>query len=147
VYGSFYFPSDTLSTIYPPVLYSGNVMRTLDLTKQADFEAVKKGQFAYFGDDLTVRAEYAEGTVRHFLLPNGVRGTKRTDPKSPDSMTYWAVNVPADKVLSKVSLLYRPIATQSPTSALEGELLDPATTITPANVYATPRVAATTMLP
>ena len=147
VYGSFYFPSDTLSTIYPPVLYSGNVMRTFDLTKQADFDDLKKRQVAYFGYDLTVKAEYTDGTIRHILLPKDVRGTNRTNPKDAESMTHWAVNLPAGKVLAKVSLLYRPIATRFAGSGIEGELLDPTTTITPANVYAAPRIAATAVVP
>ena len=122
-------------------------MRTFDLTKQADFDDLKKRQVAYFGYDLTVKAEYTDGTIRHILLPKDVRGTNRTNPKDAESMTHWAVNLPAGKVLAKVSLLYRPIATRFAGSGIEGELLDPTTTITPANVYAAPRIAATAVVP
>ncbi len=140
IYGAFHFPSDTLSVVYPPVKYLANSMRNFDPTNPVDLADVQARQLAYYGRDLTVRVEYTDGTVRHALLNVGFRGDGRNDPSSADSTQMWAVNVPADKVLKRATLLYRPIASRAPDDPIEGNL--GAGAITAANVLEAARQAA-----
>ena len=99
VHGSFNFTSDETSVVYPPVLYRGYTRPTIDLTQAADFAALKaNGGAAANGADLTVRATYEDGTVRHFLLRAPVRN-ERDNPLSNDGFRTFGVNVPADKKL------------------------------------------------
>jgi hypothetical protein len=141
VYGTFVFSSDTESTIYTPVLHRGYSLPAFDLTTPADFAALKaSGAAAANGADLTLRAVYDDGTVRHVLLETPVRGDV-ANPTSGDGFRTFAVNVPADRKLVEATLLYRPIAVRGASDAFEGNLARERD-ITPANVYAAARVAA-----
>ncbi len=147
VYGTFHVPSDTLSAIYAPILYRGNLTRLYDPTNAADFDAMKGNYLAYYGWDLTVRAEYEDGTIRHALLRTSVRGDAMNDPLSGDSLKYFAVNLPADKRLKKATLLYKPFATRPKGGVVfPGDIVNDAS-VTPANVLVGAREAASAVVP
>lgn len=122
IHGAFHLPSDTLSTIYPPRKYLGNLMRPFDPTNATDLADMQTRRLAYYGWDLTVRVEYTDGTVRHVLVPVSLRGDGRNDPLSIDSTQMWAVNVPADKELKRATLFYRPLATRDAGDPIEGNV-------------------------
>jgi hypothetical protein len=144
VYGTFTFSSDETSTFYEPILYRGFTMRSVDLTNPSELSALKaSGAAAGISDgaDLTLRAEYEDGTVRHFLLRTPVRGDV-SNPLSTNGFRTFGVNIPADKRLLKTTLLYRRIALREASDSFEGNLAHEPN-ITASNVYEGARVAAT----
>jgi hypothetical protein len=111
VWGSYSNTTSGATTIQEPLKYNGNLKRVWDPTSPADFAAIKNfvsGDSFWWGADLVVKAEYADGSVQHALIERGVRGT---DTLAGSSFAYWAINIPAppDKRLTRVSLYYRPM--------------------------------------
>lgn len=111
--------------IYPPIRYTGNLLRQIDPTNADDRASidVSTGAYDWFceynGCDYTVRVRYSNGTVRHVLLQDCFRNwfgadeaipASASDPVDGDSFRLWAVNVPADANLAGIDLLSTPRA-------------------------------------
>ena len=111
--------------IYPPFAYTGNRLRYFDPSQADDrtqFVPDTSANPWYCrngGCDYTVRASYANGTVRHVLLQGGfrpfnqARGTPaadRSDPLDSDSFRIFAIHLPNDGALASLELLSTPMA-------------------------------------
>lgn len=113
-----------VTQVYPPLAYTGNLLRYIDPTDAAQRASIvpDTGTYPWFcrngGCDYTVRATYADGSVRHVLIQDGFRpfnqprGTppaSAVDPLDGDSFRTWVVHVPADKALRRIELLHTPM--------------------------------------
>jgi hypothetical protein len=111
----------TVNRIYAPVKYTGNLLQQIDPSSSNDVFDVRPdvGKYPWFckaqGCDYTLRVTYADGTSLHRLLQLGFRkwfsadlDPNASDPINGSSFRTWAINVPADKTLSKVELLETP---------------------------------------
>ncbi|ALN60412.1 hypothetical protein GLE_5071 [Lysobacter enzymogenes] len=113
-----------VSQIYPPLSYTGNLLRYIDPTDAAQRASIVPDTSVNFwycrngGCDYTLRATYADGSVRHVLIQDGfrpfnqARGTppaSASDPLDGDSFRTWVVHVPADKALRRIELLHTPM--------------------------------------
>lgn len=111
--------------IYPPLRFTGNLLRTIDPTVQTQRDSIKPNTSTYYwyckdgGCDYTLRVSYAGGSVRHVLLQRGFRGwfndsnpppASASDPLDGDSFMRWAVNVPDDGAITSIELLDTPKA-------------------------------------
>ncbi|AXQ30209.1 peptidase M66 [Solimonas sp. K1W22B-7] len=109
--------------IYPPLRFSGNLLRTIDPTVQAQRESIVPNTSTYYwyckayGCDYTLRVRYANGTVRNVALQSGFRGwfaesgpvlAAASDPLDGASFRRWAVNVPDDGNIASIQLLETP---------------------------------------
>ncbi|TAG27380.1 MAG: peptidase M66 [Burkholderiales bacterium] len=120
-----YSRADTadVSQIYPPISYSGNLLRTFDPTVAADRAAINpaNGIAKWYcrgtGCDYTLRVTYTDGSIVHSVLVGGFRQWGAADPKptanaldplSPDSFKLWGVNVPGGKKISTIEVLETP---------------------------------------
>ncbi|MGH8083561.1 MAG: M66 family metalloprotease [Lysobacter sp.] len=113
-----------LTQIYPPLRYTGNLLEAIDPTVPADLAKITPNTGDYYwycrngGCDYTVRVTYADGAQRHVLIqggyrpfnqPSGTPAASASDPTSSKSFNYWAVQVPANKLLRKIELLSTPM--------------------------------------
>lgn len=113
--------------IYPPIRFTGNRLRAIDPTNAGDRASITPDTGTYFwycrngGCDYTLRATYADGTVRHVLLqggfrpfnqPTGAPPASASDAKNGDSFERFVVNLPGDAALSKLELLSTPMVWQ-----------------------------------
>ncbi len=123
--------------IYPPLSFTGNLVRTIDPTDAAQRAVVRHyrapyngaGEGRWFcsnsGCDYTLRVRYTNGVIRHVLLqgafrnfdyPGGNHPTRgnfdpdASDPTDGDSFNAYVVNVPADASIQRIDLLDTPIA-------------------------------------
>ncbi len=109
--------------IYPPIRYTGNLIRLIDPTVQAQRDSIQPNTSAYYwwcrayGCDYTLRVRYANGTVRHVALQGGFRPwngeqqpvvAEASDPLSGSSFRRWSVNVPDDGAIASIELLDTP---------------------------------------
>jgi hypothetical protein len=109
--------------IYPPIRYTGNLIRLIDPTVQAQLDSIQPNTSTYYwwcrayGCDYTLRVRYAKGTVRHVALQGGFRpwnGEQQpvvaaaSDPLSGSSFRRWTVNVPDDGAIASIELLDTP---------------------------------------
>lgn len=116
-----------VSQIYPALQFTGNLIRTFDPTSAADRAAIvpSTGIYAWYcnasGCDYTARVTYADGSqitrvlqggFRPWFKPTGIPATSTTNPTSGDSFKQWTINVPGDKVITKVELLDTPMVWQ-----------------------------------
>jgi Peptidase M66 len=110
-----------VNRIYTPVKYTGNLLQTIDPSSSSDVSDVRPdvGKYPWFckaqGCDYTLRVTYSDGTTLHRLLQLGFRkwfspdiDPNASDPINSSSFRTWAMNVPADKTVSKVELLSTP---------------------------------------
>lgn len=112
------------SQIYPPLAFTGNLVRQVDPTVAAEREAIvpDTGDVPWYchasGCDYTLRVTYADQSVRHVLVRGGFRpwfdpeGTPEPtteDPADGDSFRVFGVNVPGDKPLKTIELLDTPM--------------------------------------
>jgi len=113
----------SISQIYPPVSYTGNLRRVLDPTQAAQLAEIvpNTGVYPWFcmngGCDYTVKVTYADTTTWHGLLQNGFRpwfkptlapDAAHQDPLNSASFTTWGINAPGGKVIAKIELLNTP---------------------------------------
>lgn len=113
------------TTVYPPFSYTGNRLQYIDPNNASDRASITPDTNTYYwycrngGCDYTVRASYANGTVRHILIQGGFRpfnqprGTppaSATDAVNGNSFRSFTVNFVDDAALSKVELLSTPMA-------------------------------------
>jgi hypothetical protein len=118
--------------IYPPLRYTGNLLRTIDATDTTELASITPGGSAPFrwycinsGCDYTLRITYAGGSQRHVLLKGGFRAfnnpggafpASATNPVDSDSFDNFVVNVPGDLAITRIDLLNTPMAwTAAPT--------------------------------
>ncbi len=116
-----------VSQVYPPLQFTGNLIRTFDPTSSADRAAIvpNTGTYAWYchasGCDYSVRVTYADGSqitrilqggFRPWFSPTGTPAASTTDPTSGSSFKLWTINVPGDKAITKVELLDTPMAWQ-----------------------------------
>ncbi|WP_296223831.1 M66 family metalloprotease [Ralstonia sp. UBA689] len=114
-----------VSQIYPPLPYTGNLIRTFDPASAADRAAIvpNTGTYAWYchasGCDYTVRVTYDDGSqitrvlqggFRPWFSPTGTPAANTTDPSNGASFKLWTINVPGDKAIAKVELLDTPTA-------------------------------------
>ncbi|MDR5755993.1 M66 family metalloprotease [Caballeronia sp. LZ035] len=113
-----------VSQIYPPLRYTGNLIRTFDPTNASDLAAVTPdiGEYPWYciasGCDYSVRVTYSDNSQIIRLLQGGFRPwVKPTDPPSgpsidptnTSSFKLWTVNVPGEVAISKVELISTPM--------------------------------------
>lgn len=117
--------------IYPPIRYTGNLIRTVDPTDPMQRDEVRNYRSPYNGTgagrwycvnsgcDYTLRVRYANGVVRHVLLQGAFRsfddagGSFRPNSGNPnhsDSFRSYLVNVPDEGALLGLELLDTPLA-------------------------------------
>ena len=123
--------------IYPPLSFTGNLVRTIDPTDAAQRAVVRHYRAPYSGSgegrwycsnsgcDYTLRVHYTNGVTRHVLLqgafrnfdyPGGNHPTRgnfdpdASNPNDSDSFNAYVVNVPADAPIQRIDLLDTPVA-------------------------------------
>lgn len=125
--------------IYPPLSFTGNLVRTVDPTDEAQRTEVRFYRSPYNGSgagkwycsnsgcDYTLRVRYTNGNVRHVMLQGAFRafddagGAFRPNSSNPnhgDSFKSYVVNVPADASIQRIELLNTPMAWDSGVPAL-----------------------------
>lgn len=115
------------TTVYPPFSYTGNRLQYIDSSNASDRASITPDTGTFFwycrngGCDYTVRATYANGTVRHLLFqggfrpfnqPTGAPPASASDPVNGNSFRSFTVNFPNDGALSRVELLSTPMVWQ-----------------------------------
>ncbi|EFA83271.1 hypothetical protein PPL_04061 [Heterostelium album PN500] len=109
--------------VYDPLKYKGNLLFRLDPTIPENLKLIKPntGALPWFchssGCDFTFRVTYTDGFtltkllqrgVRSWFSPTGQPNAEYADPMDGNSLMLFSENVPADRVLSKVELLWTP---------------------------------------
>lgn len=113
------------SHIYPPIRFTGNLIRQFDPQVTADMAAIRVGgpgpyrwYCEAYGCDYTLRVTYDDGSVVLRVLQGAFRGwfgaddplpAAATDPASEASFRTWAVNVPAARQIARIELLDTPM--------------------------------------
>lgn len=112
-----------VSQIYPPLLFTGNLIRSIDPTdtaQRASIDPATGVHSAYCengGCDYTVRVTYVGGTQHHVLIQGGFRPlgdasgvppASASSANNANSFRTWAVNVPADLPIQSIELLSTP---------------------------------------
>lgn len=111
-----------VNRIYAPVKYTGNLLQQIDPSSSSDLSDVRPnvGKYPWFchaqGCDYTLRVTYSDGTTLHQLMQLGFHkwwfspdiDPSANDPINGNSFRTWAINVPADKTVYKIELLYIP---------------------------------------
>lgn len=148
IYGSFHpdaldsSKNDSATVMYPPLRYSGNLPQLIDPTDADEFSRLQArqayGQYFYWDKDLTFKLIYRDGTVKHALYPYG--NVSRTwqygsGPWRRDIL-YYAINIPADHMLSRVELYYRPFNVRGHMETRLGNINDAAQNIHASNFLA-----------
>ncbi len=113
--------NNTLTQIYPPLSYTGNLRRTIDPTDaSARASIVPNTSDNYWyckgsGCDYTLRVTFSDDTQQHVLLQGGFKGWFSNDIISTagevtngDSYNIFGVNVPGTKTLKTIELLETP---------------------------------------
>jgi VCBS repeat-containing protein len=112
----------TVTQIYPPVSYSGNLRRTIDPTDATQRTSItpntSKENYWYClnsGCDYTLRVTFSDDSQQHVALQGGFKGWYGYDiiqgaanPASSDSYRVFGVNVPGNKTIKKLELLETP---------------------------------------
>jgi hypothetical protein len=108
------------SMIYAPIKYTGNLIKTFDPANNQDLAdfTVDTGKYPNYckaaGCDYAIRVTYSDGSVLYRVLKDGFRTwlaptapvpASASDPLSASSLRSWAINVPGDKIISKIELL------------------------------------------
>ncbi len=111
--------------VYPPLSYTGNLVRTVDPTDAGQRSAIvpNTGSIPWYchngGCDYTVRVTFDDGSTHHAILQRGFRpwfqptGTPEATTSDPDnsaSFRTWVINVPGDRALRRIDLLDTPRA-------------------------------------
>jgi hypothetical protein len=114
-----------VTQIYPPISFTGNLLRGIDPTSAADRASIVPDTSANpwycrsGGCDFTLRLTYADGSVRHRLLQGGFRPSNQArgtpaantqDPLDGGSFVTFAIQVPGDQRLTRIELLDTPMA-------------------------------------
>ena len=140
VLGSFYqpdAPGAVFSKIFTPIRSKGTMKRLFDPSDVTTFTNIKSsrsGSSFYWGYNLHLKVEYANGTTRMVAMPD-----------DSTSLKYWAVNLPDDGLqISKISLLYRPLCSRNTSDSTACNINHVSNAgVTAANFYNTATVYAT----
>lgn len=119
--------STGMTQIYPPLSYTGNLLKTIDPTDATELASItpNSGTYAWYchasGCDYTLKVTYADNTSEHVVLQGAFRQWRwnadkpgedfhpsAADPKSGHSFAQWGVNVDGSKKLRKLELLNTP---------------------------------------
>lgn len=113
--------NNTLTQIYPPLSYTGNLRRTIDPTDAAQRASIVPNTSENYwycrnsGCDYTLRVTFSDDTQQHVLLHGGFRGwfsndieTTSGDPTNSDSYRVFGMNIPGNKAIKKLELLETP---------------------------------------
>ncbi len=138
VVGAFNGPDDALSAVLGVFQTRGHLMRLWDPTDPTTFNWMKQsvsGTTFWWGWNLHLRVEYADGAFRHVALHNDVSAT---------AFSYWAVNLPDDgRAIRRISLLHRPLCVRNGAATDRScDISVAANGITAAYVYQGARTAA-----
>lgn len=116
--------------IYPPISFTGNLVRTIDPTDPAQRDDVRYYRAPFNGTgagrwycvnsgcDYTLRVRYRNGTVHHVMLQGAFRAfddaggafrPNASNPNQADSFRSYAVNVPGDSAIQRIDLLDTPM--------------------------------------
>jgi hypothetical protein len=111
----------TLTQIYPPLSYTGNLRRQIDPTDPAQLASIVPNTSTNYwyclnsGCDYSLRITYTDNSLQYVVLHGGFKrwydyDIKPTAADSTDSDSYkvWGVNVPGYKALKKIELLETP---------------------------------------
>ncbi|WP_428384375.1 M66 family metalloprotease [Nevskia ramosa] len=138
-------PGTTGATqIYPPLAFTGNLIRTIDPEDPEQRIVVRHYRSPYNGSgegrwycsnsgcDYTLRVRYTNGTIRRVLLQGAFRNfdypagghpsrgdfdPEASNPNDGDSFNAYVVNVPADAPIRTIEVLNTPMAWDSGVSA------------------------------
>ena len=140
VYGSYHTQYTQANIIYDPMVYIGNLPRTIDPTDPFTFSqlANRNGiydDYFWWEKDLTFKFTYADGSVRYALYPYGSVPRDWAAVASPwrSDLLYFAINIPADKKLSRIELYKRSFCVRNSDMTDAGNIMNPALGITAAN--------------
>ncbi|MEX8505904.1 M66 family metalloprotease [Leptothrix ochracea] len=138
VVGAFNGPDDALSAVLGVFKTQGHLLRLWDPTDPVTFNLIKQsisGDSFWWGWNLHLRVEYADGSFRHVALHNDV---------SAAAFSHWAVNLPDDgRVIRRISLLHRPLCVRNGAATDRScDISVAANGITAANIYQGARTAA-----
>jgi Peptidase M66 len=112
------------SIIYPPVKYTGNLIKTFDPSNTQDLAdfTIDTGKYAWYckgyGCDYSIRVTYADGSIIYRVLKGGFRSwfsptaalpATATDPLNSGSFKTWAINVPGNQPIAKIEMLDTPL--------------------------------------
>ena len=137
IYGSAHLTQNQANIVYEPLRYRGNLPPQLDPTDETLLTELRMGglhpesKLLEGPKDLTLRLTYADGTVRHVLVPyaspsrqfDGDTGIWRTD------VSNFTAVVPADLELCGVQVLHRPFIIAGEGDAIAGNINDGAQAI------------------
>ncbi|SEL36919.1 Peptidase M66 [Roseateles sp. YR242] len=123
---SFSMTNPEASQVYDLLHYNGNLLHTMDPTKAEDLAAIRpngKGKYQHYcyqyGCDFTLHVSYADGSQHYQVVKDGLRPwwspmsdvtEASQNPLNSSSFRNMVLNVPGDKRLTKVELLYTPKA-------------------------------------
>jgi hypothetical protein len=113
-WGAFSTTTPEATMIGEPVRYIGNLRKTWNPSDPADFADIKSwvsGDAFWWGADLVLGVNYADGSHRAAVMKVAPRSTS---PFDGDSHEYWAVNFPDDKVITSATLYHRPMEVRNP---------------------------------
>ncbi|KAF2075260.1 hypothetical protein CYY_003436 [Polysphondylium violaceum] len=115
-----------VSQLYPPIYGKGNLIKHFDPTNSLELKNIMPniGKYPFYcketGCDFTIKVTYSDGGVEHYLLQKGVRpkmepfldiNAKETyNPLSPQSFKILAINLNADRGITRFSVLFTPKA-------------------------------------
>lgn len=141
VYGTYHPRYRNVNILYKPMAYRGTLPKLLDPTDPKVFADLKAGNAGPYGDwfwwekDLTLRFTYADGTRRVAIYPyDGVsRNWSVAHHPWRWDLLYFAINIPADKALSKVEVFRRPFLVRYANLSDSGNIAYSGSTTTPAN--------------
>ncbi len=141
IYGSYHPQYTNVNILYEPMAYIGNLVKLIDPTNPATFTDLAAGGSGSYGGtfygerDLTFKFTYADGSVLTALYPYG--GVSRnwkagTGPWRSDMM-YFAINIPADKKLTRIELYKRLFVVRGSNDTTSGNIANPKLAITAGN--------------
>lgn len=141
VYGTYHPRYRNVNILYRPMTYVGTLPKLLDPTDPKIFADLKAGNSGPYGDyfwwakDLTLRFTYADGTQRAAIYPYDAVSRDWSIAHHPWrwDLLYFAINIPADKKLSKVEVFRRPFLVRYPDMADSGNIAYAQSTVTPQN--------------
>ena len=131
-------PYPDVNILYAPLVYQGTLPRVLDPTDPTTFDLLASDPYEgyfYWPKDLSLKITYADGS--HIVALVTQQGPKRdwTLGQGPwrFDMVYFAVNVPADKAITRVDLYHRPFCVRYANSPDAGNIVNKSLDITAAN--------------
>lgn len=132
-----------ISRFGTPLHYVGNLMKTWDPSDPADFADIKhwvSGEAFWWGADLVLRVDYADGSHRAAVIKAAPRSE---DPLDGGSYAIWAINLPDDKEIVSARLYRRPMEVRNPGTDTPYNINRTGNPTTAENYLATARISTT----